>query len=61
MSQESLDSRGHAAPLIGSVCPEITTSRHSHEDFSLGYFLKSIQQGHPPEPLNTPVETAEQE
>jgi len=27
MFQESLDSRGHAVPVIGSVCPEITPSR----------------------------------
>ena len=28
-------------PVVGSVCPEITTSRHSTQDFPLGYFLKS--------------------
>jgi|OM-RGC.v1.036371933 hypothetical protein len=61
MFQESLDSRGHAVPVIGSVCPEITPSRIFTLEHSLGYFLKSIQQSHPPEVLNTPVETAEQE
>ena len=35
MSQESLDSRSHAVPVVGSVCPEITTSRHSTQDFTL--------------------------
>ena len=35
MSLKSLDSRGHAVPWVGSVCPEITTSRHSNQDFTL--------------------------
>jgi hypothetical protein len=38
-----------------------SNSRHPSQDLSLGYFLKSIKRDHPPELLNTPVETAEQE
>ena len=37
MSLKSLDSRGHAVPWVGSVCPEITTSRHSNQDFILEF------------------------
>ncbi len=31
---------GHAVPVIGSVCPEITTSRHSNQDFILEFTIR---------------------
>jgi hypothetical protein len=37
MSLKSLDSRGHAVPWVGSVCPEITTSSYSNQDFTLEF------------------------
>ena len=40
MSLKSLNSRGHAVPWVGSVCPEITTSRHSHQDFTLEFLFR---------------------
>ena len=43
---------------------KIINSDQPHQDFPLGYCLNPIiwvPQGHAPEPLNTPVETAEQE
>ena len=44
MSLKSLDSRGHAVPWVGSVCPEITTSRYSNQDFILEFpFRISLQ------------------
>ena len=44
MSLKSLDSRGHAVPWVGSVCPEITTSKYSNQDFSLEFpFRISLQ------------------
>jgi len=46
MSLKSLDSRGHAVPVIGSVCPEITTSRHSIQDFSLEFTFRTFFEIH---------------
>ena len=46
MSLKSLDSRGHAVPWIGSVCPEITTSRHSHQDFTLEFPFRIFSKIH---------------
>jgi len=46
MSLKSLDSRGHAVPWVGSVCPEITTSRHSHQDFILEFLFRIFSKIH---------------
>ena len=46
MSLKSLDSRGFTVPWVGSVCPEITTSRHSHQDFNLGFLFRISSEIH---------------
>ena len=37
---------GHAVPVIGSVCPEITTSRHSNQDFTLEFPFRIFSKIH---------------
>jgi len=46
MSLKSLDSRGHAVPVTGSVCPEITTSRYSNQDFTLEFPFRIFSKIH---------------